>query len=131
MAARSYLALDLGAESGRAALGQFDGERLVCAEVHRFANQPVVAEVAVLAQPATAWIEPDAAELLHPDDVWVVLRQACLAGGQTPPQDVGGLVRMSRFRTGCGRRIRPAARRSGRFRGLLSRGRMCSRGALV
>ena len=62
MAARSYLALDLGVESGRAALGQFDGERLVCAEVHRFANQPVVAEVAVLAQPATAWIEPDAAE---------------------------------------------------------------------
>jgi rhamnulokinase len=39
--ARRYLALDLGAESGRAVLGEFDGERLVCAEVHRFANQPV------------------------------------------------------------------------------------------
>src|SRR3989442_1395041 len=41
MCARSYLALDLGAESGRAVLGQFDGERLVCSEVHRFAKQPV------------------------------------------------------------------------------------------
>jgi sugar (pentulose or hexulose) kinase len=43
MCARSYLALalDLGAESGRAVLGQFDGELLVCSEVHRFANQPV------------------------------------------------------------------------------------------
>jgi sugar (pentulose or hexulose) kinase len=40
-AVRSYLALDLGAESGRAVLGQFDGEQLVCTEVHRFANQPV------------------------------------------------------------------------------------------
>ncbi len=40
-AVRSYLALDLGAESGRAVLGQFDGEQLVCTEVRRFANQPV------------------------------------------------------------------------------------------
>jgi len=46
--ARRYLALDLGAESGRAVLGQFDGERLVCAEVHRFANQPVQLPGAIL-----------------------------------------------------------------------------------
>ncbi len=37
----SFLALDLGAESGRAMLGQFDGERLRLAEVHRFPNGPV------------------------------------------------------------------------------------------
>ncbi len=36
-----YLALDLGAESGRGMLGRFDGERLALEEVHRFPNAPV------------------------------------------------------------------------------------------
>ncbi len=36
-----YLALDLGAESGRGLLGRFDGERLELEEVHRFPNGPV------------------------------------------------------------------------------------------
>ncbi len=36
-----YLALDLGAESGRGLLGRFDGERLALDEVHRFPNGPV------------------------------------------------------------------------------------------
>lgn len=36
-----YLALDLGAESGRGLLGRFDGERLSLEEVHRFPNGPV------------------------------------------------------------------------------------------
>ena len=36
-----YLALDLGAESGRGMLGRFDGERLALEEVHRFPNGPV------------------------------------------------------------------------------------------
>src|SRR3954447_18891959 len=36
-----YLALDLGAESGRGLLGRFDGERLTLEEVHRFPNGPV------------------------------------------------------------------------------------------
>jgi rhamnulokinase len=35
------LALDLGAESGRAILGQFDGQRLALTDVHRFPNGPV------------------------------------------------------------------------------------------
>jgi rhamnulokinase len=35
------LAFDLGAESGRAILGRYDGERLRLTEVHRFANGPV------------------------------------------------------------------------------------------
>src|SRR5258706_12249972 len=38
MAARNLLAFDLGAESGRALLGQFDGKRLTLEEKHRFAN---------------------------------------------------------------------------------------------
>ena len=37
----NLLALDLGAESGRAILGKFDGERLQLSEVHRFTNGPV------------------------------------------------------------------------------------------
>ena len=36
-----YLALDLGAESGRGVIGRFDGERLALEEVHRFPNNPV------------------------------------------------------------------------------------------
>ncbi len=36
-----YLALDLGAESGRGVLGRFDGDRLSLEEVHRFPNGPV------------------------------------------------------------------------------------------
>lgn len=35
------LAIDLGAESGRAMLGHFDGERVSLHEVHRFQNYPV------------------------------------------------------------------------------------------
>ncbi|MYD51901.1 MAG: rhamnulokinase [Dehalococcoidia bacterium] len=38
---KTYLALDLGAESGRAIAGTFDGDRLTLREVHRFRNVPV------------------------------------------------------------------------------------------
>src|SRR3954452_4045454 len=38
---KSYLAIDLGAESGRAILGRFDSGTLAIEEVHRFPNQPV------------------------------------------------------------------------------------------
>jgi rhamnulokinase len=34
-------AVDLGAQSGRVAVGRFDGERLAVSEAHRFANEPV------------------------------------------------------------------------------------------
>ena len=37
----NYLALDLGAESGRGLLGRFDGSRLALEEIHRFPNSPV------------------------------------------------------------------------------------------
>ncbi|MBX6313847.1 MAG: rhamnulokinase [Isosphaeraceae bacterium] len=40
-ATSDYLALDLGAESGRGLLGRFDGERLELEELHRFPNGPV------------------------------------------------------------------------------------------
>jgi rhamnulokinase len=38
---RNFLGLDLGASSGRAVIGRFDGERLALEEIHRFANGPV------------------------------------------------------------------------------------------
>jgi len=38
---RRYLAIDLGAESGRALVGCLAGERLQLEEIHRFPNQPV------------------------------------------------------------------------------------------
>ena len=37
----AMVAVDLGAQSGRVALGRFDGERLELAELHRFTNVPV------------------------------------------------------------------------------------------
>lgn len=38
---KNFLAVDLGAESGRAVLGRFDGEQLSLHEIHRFPNGPV------------------------------------------------------------------------------------------
>lgn len=37
---RRLLAFDLGASSGRAILGEYDGERLTLQEIHRFLNEP-------------------------------------------------------------------------------------------
>jgi rhamnulokinase len=41
MALKTYLAVDLGAESGRVMAGQFDGRRVSLQELHRFGNGPV------------------------------------------------------------------------------------------
>ncbi len=41
MKREAYLAVDLGASSGRVLAGLFDGERLELTEVHRFGNGPV------------------------------------------------------------------------------------------
>ena len=38
---KTALAIDIGASSGRAMLGRFDGERITLEEVHRFENIPV------------------------------------------------------------------------------------------
>ena len=40
-AALRYLALDMGAESGRGVVGAFDGEKVTLEEAHRFPNGPV------------------------------------------------------------------------------------------
>ena len=41
MTQHSFLAIDLGAESGRVMLGQLDGLRLQLSQIHRFANDQV------------------------------------------------------------------------------------------
>jgi rhamnulokinase len=41
MAERAYLAVDMGASSGRHVLGRFDGNILHLEEVYRFENGPV------------------------------------------------------------------------------------------
>jgi rhamnulokinase len=41
MASRNFAAIDLGAESGRVVVGQFDGRRLSLYEAHRFRNGPI------------------------------------------------------------------------------------------
>ena len=41
MAQKTYLAVDLGAESGRVMASQFDGRRVALQELHRFGNGPV------------------------------------------------------------------------------------------
>jgi sugar (pentulose or hexulose) kinase len=68
---RWLLAFDLGAESGRAMLGAFDGRRLGLREAHRFANEPV--EVAGQLQWDVLRLWAEIASGLH--------RGAALAGG--------------------------------------------------
>src|SRR5512133_57149 len=41
MATRTYLAVDLGAESGRVIAGSWNGKKLALEELHRFPNVPV------------------------------------------------------------------------------------------
>ena len=41
MSVPAYLAVDLGAESGRVLRGDFDGERIAVEEIHRFPNSPL------------------------------------------------------------------------------------------
>lgn len=47
MATKNYLAVDLGAESGRVILGRFDGGQLTLEKVHRFPNHTVRVPAAV------------------------------------------------------------------------------------
>ncbi len=54
--ARRFLAFDLGAESGRAIIGHFDGDRIELEVLHRFPNQPVTV------RSTTYW---DALRLFH------------------------------------------------------------------
>lgn len=39
---KKVLAIDFGASSGRAVIGDFDGEKITLTEIHRFSNDPVI-----------------------------------------------------------------------------------------
>lgn len=39
---KKVLAIDFGASSGRAIIGEFDGEHITLTEIHRFSNDPVI-----------------------------------------------------------------------------------------
>lgn len=43
MRTKNFLAIDLGASSGRGIIGAFDGQRITLRENHRFPNEPVMA----------------------------------------------------------------------------------------
>ena len=64
------LAFDLGAESGRAMLGYFDGERLTIEELHRFSNSPVRVGAHLFTDVLRLWSE-----------VQIGLQKAALQGG--------------------------------------------------
>ena len=38
---KKFIAIDLGAESGRCILGLFDGKKIKLEEIHRFPNNPL------------------------------------------------------------------------------------------
>jgi rhamnulokinase len=54
---RNYLALDLGAESGRAMVGSLAGDTLSLTETHRFANQPLNLPAGLHWNVASLWKE--------------------------------------------------------------------------
>lgn len=41
MSTQNYLAIDLGAETGRTIVGSIEDGKLILTETHRFANQPI------------------------------------------------------------------------------------------
>src|SRR5258707_13560735 len=53
----NYLAIDLGAESGRALLGSLSGGRLAVEELHRFPNIPVRVPAAMYWDTLRLWHE--------------------------------------------------------------------------
>ena len=55
MTQRAYLAIDMGASSGRHVAGLFDGGRLELAEIHRFENGPVAAAGHLYWDPLALW----------------------------------------------------------------------------
>jgi rhamnulokinase len=69
MPSRNFLAFDLGAESGRAIIGAFDGKALTLTETHRFANTPVRAGAHLYWNVLSLW-----------DELQTGLRKAAQAG---------------------------------------------------
>ncbi|MDG2380621.1 MAG: rhamnulokinase [Pirellulaceae bacterium] len=60
---RTYLAIDLGASSGRGVAGQFNGQRLSLEEIHRFSNGPVQSNKRLYWDVLRLWSDVQAAML--------------------------------------------------------------------
>src|SRR5215831_7107212 len=73
-AAKSYLAFDIGAESGRAVLARLNSGTLQVEEVHRFANKPVQSAGSL------RW---------DVDQLWQEMRTALAQLGQCRPEGIG------------------------------------------
>jgi len=71
---KSYLAFDLGAESGRAILARFEGGSITMDEIHRFRNAPVT-------QDGTLRWDVNA--------LWREMRQALTLAGGSPLDGIG------------------------------------------
>ena len=69
MTRKSYLAFDLGAESGRAMLARFEGGSVAMDEIHRFANAPITEDGTL------RW---------NVDALWREMRQALSLAGSSP-----------------------------------------------
>ena len=113
-------AVDLGAQSGRVAVGRFDGSRLAVSEVHRFANEPV--EVAGTLRWDIHRLRRDALDGLRAAgrDDRARLDRRRLLGGRLRPARPGGQSR---------REPRPLPRRASRGGGAGRRSRACPRGS--
>ncbi len=70
---QNYLAFDLGASSGRAVIGRFDGSTVELEEIHRFANGPI---------PVAGGLYWDALRLY--DDMLTGLRKCARISGPEP-----------------------------------------------
>ncbi len=76
MADKAYLAIDMGASSGRHVVGLFDGRRIRLEEVYRFENGPVEADGRMY------W------DLLH---LWTHVRQGLRAAASRFPGQIGSV----------------------------------------
>ena len=75
-ATKNYVALDLGAESGRAILGRLSDDRLTLEDVHRFPNGPV------RVQDSLHW------DVLR---LWSEMRQGLAACAERADRDIAGI----------------------------------------
>jgi len=76
MASKGFLAVDIGASSGRHLIGRFDGERLTLQEVHRFANGGVEMAGTVY------WDLPG---------LWASVREGMAAAAQAAPGEIASV----------------------------------------
>jgi rhamnulokinase len=84
----NYLAIDLGAESGRAILGQLEAGRLTLSEVHRFPNGPVRVAAQVHGEGASASKVSLQWDILR---LWAEVKQSLALAASQPGTALAGI----------------------------------------